>query len=223
MAQENNELTGRGSQTSQVVQWLALAGFTGPILFWVVVFVLGFLTPGYSYVSNYISRLGAVHAPYAIVQQVNFVVLGVAILAGVAGFDRWNRGGWRHLIGVILLSAVGIGTISLAVFQADMIQPESTTNQYHTFLAYVAFGSAILGVPLMSWRLNKSDRWPGQGHWVTVLTTAVLMVGAFAIFLLSRGTWWVGLGQRIFVGTLSVWMAYHSFKLYRVATGSQEA
>lgn len=47
--------TGLGGETNGALRRLALAGVTGPIVFWMVVHVLGFVTLGYSVVSSSVS------------------------------------------------------------------------------------------------------------------------------------------------------------------------
>lgn len=161
MAQEIGRAADSRDRTNSLLRRLALAGVIGPVLFWMVVVVLGAVTPEYSHVSDFVSALGAVHAPYGMVQQANFVMLGAGILALVVGVDRWNRGGWRHWLGVVLLGVFGLGVIGAGVFPADLVNPDSATNQYHDLVSLVAFFTALLGVPLISWRLSQNNGWPG--------------------------------------------------------------
>ena len=55
----------------------ALCGVVAPILFTLVVIAAGLLRPGYSQTQNFISDLGV--GSYAVIQNANFVVFGVAI------------------------------------------------------------------------------------------------------------------------------------------------
>lgn len=219
MNQGTAELIGSRPQRKSSVRWLALAGFVGQVIFWGVIFVLGALVPGYSHVSNFISELGAVNAPYAPVQRVNFGVIGVSVLALAIGLDRWNRMGWRHWIGVILLGLTGIGVISAGVFQADLANEQAMTNLYHGLSSLLAFLSALVGIPIVTWRLARDGQWPAYSHRLLPAGVAVLLIAGFVIFRLSTGTWWVGLGQRIYVALITIWLAYHSFTLYQLSTG----
>lgn len=58
--------------SNAVGKWAGVAGVAGPIIWWVVIVVLGLLWPEYSAVTTTISELAAVGAPDAIIQQRNF-------------------------------------------------------------------------------------------------------------------------------------------------------
>lgn len=102
---------------------LSLAGIGGPVLFWVGVVVLGVVTPGYSAISDYISTLGAINAPYAIAQRANFFVLGGSILAFAFGLDRWIREERRPWLAIVLIGVFGVGVVGAGVFPNDWRTP----------------------------------------------------------------------------------------------------
>lgn len=197
------------------VRWLSVFGMVGPIVFWVVVFTLGFLTPGYSAVSDVVSLLGAVGAPYAVIQQVNFGVGGIGILAFAVGLDRRFREGWRPWIGVVLTAVLGIGLIGAGVFPLDPANPEAMTNLLHIRFALIISLAGLLGVPLTAWRIFQEEQWPGYESRYSVVGVTLLVVGSFILFFVSNGAW-RGLGQRLFAGVLTGWIAYHSFRLYQL-------
>lgn len=195
------------------LQLLALAGVVGPLLFWLVVFLLGALTPDYSHMSDFISTLGAVGAPYADVQRVNFVVLGLAIGAVALKLHRWFDDRRRPSLGTMLLALFGLGIIGAGVFPSHPADPGSTTELLHNAASGVGLFAGLLGIALTSRRLHRVDRWPQRlfGAPGTV-ATLILTAGLFAY---SIDTAWVGLGQRLFVGTLTLWVAYVSTRLLR--------
>lgn len=193
---------------------LTLAGVAGPLLFWVVVFVLGFLTPGYSQVADYISTLGEVGAPYAVVQRLNFVVLGVSILALALGLHRFTRGRGRPGLGTGLLGTLGVAMVLVAVFSQNSADPASTTNVLHESFAIGGFTAGIVGITLVSRRLDRDERW--TRHRFSTPGTVVLLVVPFFGVAFSPESW-VGLTQRLFVAVWTGWVAYHSFRLYRMS------
>ncbi len=67
------------------LRMLALAGAVGPALFTALVVYLGSLTPGYSQITQEISDLGATGAPNAVMQDLNFLLLGGLIFAFSVG------------------------------------------------------------------------------------------------------------------------------------------
>lgn len=196
---------------------LALAGVVGPVVWWLLVVVNAAITPGYSHVADFISTLGAVGAPYAAVQQVNFFVFGGGIAAFAAGLHRWFDDGRRPRVGTLLLGVVALGIVLSGPFQSNPAAPDSTINVLHDLLGTVAFLAAIVAIPLVSRRLDVDDRWPRyrlETGW-----TAAVAVGTFVVFIATIDSAYVGLTQRLFVGAVSLWVAGQSYRLYRLAGG----
>jgi Protein of unknown function (DUF998) len=81
----------------RVVAALAAAGILGPVVFAVVAVVQGLLRPGYSFVADPVVALVA--GPSGWVQDLNFVVLGAAMIAFAVGLrlgvrpTRWAVAG----------------------------------------------------------------------------------------------------------------------------------
>ena len=59
---------------------LAVCGIIGPILFTIVLITLGFLQPGYNHITQYMSELGAVNAPYANIKNTGLFIIGILIV-----------------------------------------------------------------------------------------------------------------------------------------------
>lgn len=218
MSGEAQQTTEISSHTNETVRGLAAVGTAGILLFWLVVLVLGLVTPEYSAVSDVISDLGAVNAPYGIVQQANFVLLGLSVIAFTIGLDKQFRGGWRPWLGVILIGVFALfAAIGNGVFPVDNANPDAMTNMLHAIGAIVGFLSALVGIPLTAWRLATDERWPAYHTWKAPVGIAVLGFAGFALLLISMNTAWVGLVQRLFVGTVTGLLLYHSFKLYQLS------
>ncbi|MFB6253057.1 MAG: DUF998 domain-containing protein [Halobacteriaceae archaeon] len=208
-----------GEQSNIVfLRTLSLAGVLGPVIFWIVIGILGILTPEYSAVTDVISDLGAVTAPFALIQRINFIILGLGILAFAIGLDRQFRESWRPWIGVILIGMFGvIGVMGAGIFQSNPTNPDSLTHMLHSIVSVIGFLAGLIGIPLTSWRLYKENQWSGYQSRLIVIAITTIVIGSFGIFLASNGTSWPGLGQRLFVGVLTGWIAYHSFSLYKLA------
>lgn len=215
MSGQTERGTGAERNPDAKLRRFALAGVVGPILFWIVVFVLGYLTPGYSPVGDYISTLGEVGAPYESVQRLNFVLLGGSILAAAVGLHRFTRAHERPLLGTVLLGMLGVGAILAGVFPQNSADPGSTTNIIHESVAIGGFVAGIAGISLLCRRLDEDDRW-ARHRFSTPITVVILVVPFFAVAISPASV--VGLTQRIFVALLTGWVAYHSFRLYRLCT-----
>lgn len=169
---------------------LALAGIAGPIVFWLVVVVPRFLTPGYSVVGDFISTLGEVGAPCAIVQRVNFAILGAGVLSLAVGLHRFSRRRGRPSIAVLLLGVLGTGIVGSGVFSANSVDPASTTNVLHDVFGIVGFFAGIVGISLLSRQLDRDERW--VRHRFATIATIVVLVGSFAVFIATVESSWLG-------------------------------
>lgn len=192
---------------------LALAGIVGPVVWWLLIVGNGAITPGYSHVTDFMSTLGAVGAPYAIIQQVNFAVLGGSILAMTLGIHRWFGDGRRPRIGTILLVVFGTGVILAGVFPENTADPDSMTNVLHDITGVAAFIAGIIAVGLVTRRVGADDRWPSYRY--ETLATIVVVLVTFVVFLSSDSAF-VGLTQRLFIGVMTAWVVLQSVRLYRL-------
>jgi len=95
---------------------LAVCGIIGPVLFTGLVVIISYLRPGYSHMSQAISELGEVGAPNAIVQDTNFILVGLLIIAFSFGLHRGISEGRGSKVGpalVIIFGAVAVYGIIL--------------------------------------------------------------------------------------------------------------
>lgn len=182
------------------------------VVFWVVVVVLGVLTPGYNPVMEFISTLGAVGASYAAVQRLNFVLLGISLIAFAVGLHRWNGASRRPGMGTLLMALSGLGVVGAGLFQSDPAAPNSTTNLVHDATTGLSLLAGIAGVTLISRRLDRDSRWP-RHPFATSATVVTLLVSA-TLFFAAIDTVWVGLAQRLFVGVLTGWTSYHAYRFF---------
>lgn len=94
--------------------------FVSPILFGVIVFVLGFITPGYNHLNHTISRLAI--EKYGWIQSLNFIQLGIGlILTGGLLAKRIQDKGAVSVIRSIFLIC-GVLAFITAIFPTDPIE-----------------------------------------------------------------------------------------------------
>lgn len=229
MAKSLTGMTGGTEQSVHVsvrnrsmLRLVSLAGIAGPVLFWIGVVVLGTLTPGYSIISDYISTLAAVNAPYAIFQRANFLVFGGSVIAFAFALARWTRQGWRPWPGIVLIGIFGAGLIGAGVFQDNLANPSSTTAQVHQFVSIIAFVAALIGMPLTTRGLERSERWSEYRHRFPSIGLAIVLVASLVIFRVGLDTWWAGLAQRQFLLLLTGWIVYHAVSLYHLTQRTPE-
>lgn len=207
-------------------KWAGVVGVSGPVIWWAIIVVLGLLWPEYNAVTNTISELAAIGAPHALVQQLNFYLLGASILVFAGGLLAWSDRGWRLLLGVPLLFLFGIGVILAGFFQFDLTNLQAATSRYHDTVSLLTFPVAVLGIAITSWGLSHDQGWPPYPHRFVPVGIALVAIGSFVILVLAltsghraeglRSAGWGGLGQRFFLLVLTGWLAYHARSLYKL-------
>lgn len=174
--------------------------------------------PRYSLTANYISDLGGASSPWALVFDGSVIALGaIAILAFLLIWSAFEPGA-RRAAGLGVLILAGAGAIGVGVF------PETTHvlgGRMHGIVSAIAFVGAGVGLLLLSFAMNRPDRW----HWsrpYALVSGAVILV-ATALFELSLD---LGLGpggmERLVVFPILVWgivEGLHLALLHRFAPG----
>ncbi|MFQ5950532.1 MAG: DUF998 domain-containing protein [Candidatus Geothermarchaeales archaeon] len=208
-----------GAQTDSNQRVLATAGIIGPVLFTVVVVILGFLRPGYSHITQFMSELGAVGAPNAIIMDINFIVSGLLSVAFAFGLHR-GIGGGDLRVGPALLALFGAGWAGAGIFPVDLAEPESFTANMHGLVVFPALLAAILAPILISRRLREDSLW--QGYSTYSLATGFLALAVFPLlglrFLDFGFEAPVGAVQRIFFGVWFLWIEVMAIRLLLVST-----
>lgn len=194
----------------------ALFGVIGPIVWWLLIAINGAITPGYSHVSDFISTLGGVGAPYAIIQQINFAVFGGSIIALAIGIHYWFGDGRRPRTATALVVVFGIGVVLAGVFPENAAAPDSVTNVLHNIISVIAFIAGIVGVSLVTRRFSATDRWPTYRY--ELVGTVLIVFVTFVIFMFTvfGESSIIGITQRMFIGVMSLWVVMQSFRLYRL-------
>ncbi|GER92257.1 hypothetical protein KDW_64190 [Dictyobacter vulcani] len=106
-----------GGKASGSQRWLLWAGIIAPLLFFVVFMLDGFLKPGYSVDNEAISYLEV--GSYGWIQQINFIVFGLLLLAFMLGYRQRMRPilgrNWLYA-GCIFLALSDLGWILAGLF-----------------------------------------------------------------------------------------------------------
>ncbi len=208
MRQERSR--GKGNRSAQL---LALAGIGGPILFVLVFTIDGWLSPGYSSLSQSVSSLGTT-GTYAWIQNTNFVVFGLLLMAFAVGFSRQMREVLSRealRTSTLLLLLTGAGLVNDGFFTQDSV----TTFQglLHALGFLVIFASLIVALLLIGRQLSPIAAWRGYGWYSTItglLTLGVLVLSA----VLAAPLHMTGLFQRILVVVAFGWYVVMGCRLF---------
>ena len=197
-------------QVQKKLKILAFCGITAPILFMLLVIMASLLRLGYSQTYNFISDLGV--GPYALIQNINFVIFGLLSIALSFGLriSLPAPQGKAFKAGVWLVIIFGLGVLFAGVFPEDY-----GSGALHTASSATAFVS-IIAAQLLIWKgLKDRDRtlwgfYPKYSLISGLLSFVLLIVLRVAIF---EGSY-PGLAQRVFLLVPWIWIGLTGLKLY---------
>ena len=197
-------------------KFLAFCGVIAPILFTAVLLILGFIQPEYNHVTDYISELGAVDAPYSLIMNtVGISLLGVLIIAFAFALDRGVNNGNGSKIGPMLVIISGVGFVLCGIFICDPgCIRISTVGIIHGYMCFIAQFSLIFAPFFMFHRLARDTRWRNF-HIYSLTIAGIALFVAIVYKFYSFGDL-VGVFQRISFGIPLFWMEIMAIKLLRV-------
>ena len=209
------------NQPDSTQRLLAICGIIGPIVYAIIVIILGFLHPDYNHVTQYMSELGAVGAPYAIIMDtVGLPLLGLLMIFFAFGLHRGIGEDKGAKIGPTLVAVSGTALVMTGIFPCDPGCADVTfVGNMHSVFATIA-GFAMLLAPIaISPRLRNDYRW--QGYLVYSLATVVVAGIISAVFGLMIFEAWTraleGALQRISMGLLLLWIDVMAIRLLRLS------
>jgi hypothetical membrane protein len=190
---------------------VALAGVVAPVGFFVVMTVLGQVTPDYDWVARYGSELSLGSLGWIMV--VNFVALGLVELAMAVALGRMigNRlSGWVATAAVGLLAAAFVVAGVCVTDPATLVAGAKTWHGFvHALMAAVIF---FLATPIASLAMAvRIRRQRGFAAYcaLTAVGTPVLLVATFTSGNL------LGLTERIVIAFAFAWLTVVAVKLRR--------
>jgi hypothetical membrane protein len=193
-----------------------MCGILGPIIYTMVLLNLGFFTSDYNHITQYMSELGAVDAPNALMMNVlGFMVLGCLLILFSIALDQGISEGPAGRLGPLLVFISGLAMILVGFFPCDPgCKNVSMIGLIHGNIAFIA-QFALVGAPLfLLFRLDEDDRWSRY----VLFSFIVVIIGAMlgVLFRLNVLEEWVGLMQRLSFGVLFVWVEVMAIKVFRL-------
>lgn len=196
--------------------WVTQAAMAAPAGFFVVMMVLGLVTPGYDWLARYGSELSL--GPLGWIMIANFIALGVVELALAAAVGRAigdRASGWVATAAVGLIGAAFVVAGACVTDPARLVAGAHTWHGVvHALMAVVIFfiATPIAGLA-MARRLHHHHhhhhrRFARYSALTAVGTPALLVATFFSGSLL-------GLTERIVIAVVLVWMTTLAFQLHR--------
>jgi len=198
------------SSRSLLAAWSGLAAALAALL---VPLAAGYLEPGYSHVSQFISELGAHGARHgALVSLAGFGAIGVLVLVFLGASGRSLPRSGATLAGLVCFGAVGAAYLAAAVFRCDAGCPASgsMSQSVHNLFGLLEYVGAFAGLLLLGWGLRG---------WRTVaaasVVAAVFVLAGFLGMASAELEAYRGISQRIAEAAIFLWIGYVSVALSR--------
>jgi len=201
----------------------AWAGIFGPVLFVAVFTIEGWIRPGYYALSTYVSALSL--GPRGWIQMVNFVVLGVLLLAFTARVASEFQTGEASRGGPILLAIIAILFMVSGPFRMDPMGTLSSQVTVHGTIHGLAGGIIFILMPITCFvflrRFRVDPNWRSLQWWT--LGLGILIAAAVVLLTIASKspsvenvfTDWLGLIQRTIIVPFMLWVFIFALGLRR--------
>lgn len=193
---------------------LALLGILGPIVYAMVLIIIGALTPGYNHITQVMSVLGSEGYPFAVYMNIfGFMFLGIF---GIIFAIALRRGITVCTKGPVLVTLASLALIAVGFLPCD---PGCNTitvfGTIHSIVATIPAIIIIMAMFVFSYSLSKDKEWKGYSgfsFYIGALTTVFSLLFVFDLFVAYEG-----LIQRLIIFFPLLWMLVMSSKIYKLA------
>jgi hypothetical membrane protein len=202
-------------QEARRLQLIAAGAIVGLAFFSATALLLP-LVSEYSLTADYISELAI--GRYGYLQTAAFFAAGGSSLALAMGIRVVTKGSWGSRVGSAFLGLYGLGGILVGIFPGDevdaagLVVSPTSVGIVHIVVSALAFVVGIAGMFVLSRTFKRDARWRAFWPW-SLMLAVIALVGFFVQSELP----WVGLTQRIFVGTITLWLVLVAFRLRSIA------
>jgi hypothetical membrane protein len=210
----------RLTRQSKSLRLLALCGIAAPIIFAILMTVAGFLYEGYSHATQAGSELGGVEAQYPIVQNANFFIFGILVVAFAFGLHRGIGDGKGSRLGPILVGIFGIITVAQAFLPCDPgCDFKSLIGALHNLTGLSSFLILCVGILVTSRRLKRDPNWQSYRRYslITGVAALVSLVAWIGISKAAGVDAVNGVLQRVFIGIVLLWIEVVAIQLFRLS------
>lgn len=181
------------------------------------------LVSEYSLTADHISELAI--GRYGYLQIVAFFAAGFGTLALAWAVREATNGSWGSRLGSALVGLFGVGIILTGIFPTDEIDSAgrvvgspTIAGTVHSVVGLLGGVLSLAGVLVLSRTFKRDARWRAFWPWSLALAFAVLV--GLIVLALSAGTAWLGVMQRIFNGTIILWVVLVAFRIRSISKGA---
>ena len=192
------------------VKRFALCGMLAPIVFALALAVFSLMTPGYSNLTNAVSELGVIGAPYSLAwNAIGFFLVGALTTIYAWGLSLDLRPASGSTIVPLLIAISGLGFAGLGFFPAEAGLQPSLRTTLHFVMVSVNFLPFILVAFIFPAKMKGNDYWK---KWALF---SVVMGGLAVVSFFIPKILPLGLSQRVGMGANFLWLFVTSLALFR--------
>lgn len=199
-----------------------LAGIIAPIVFVTLFTVEGWVRPGYSPMSMFVSELSL--GPEGWTQIMNFLITGFLIFLFGRGVTKQFTVGKASKVGSICLQIIGLSLIASGPFITD---PSAMFNQHsihgiiHGIFGAIVFSLAPVTCFLFFHGFRQNLSWRVFARWTLIIgLLLVIGIGFLKVSQFPQSSLfiWKGLIQRIILISYMAWLCAFAIQLFKRVT-----
>lgn len=201
----------------EIKKILAIGAMISPILYTMIWVIGGFVIPGYNHISDDVSRLMAVGAPYKPLFDIMFITSSVLMILFYCILHKAINDGEGSKIAPIIFVIVNVIGLLIGLFfplDADG-QIVTWTGTMHIILVMSMGFIAMAGMLLMYFRLKGVEDWNGYDKYSLISFVVNLISGLLAAFF--TGSPIMGLVERIVVTASVQYNFMLGFQVFRTS------
>lgn len=193
---------------------MALCGIIGPIIYSIVVIIIGHLRPSYDHITQHMSVLGESGGPNAIVMNIaGLALLGILMIAFSFSLHLGIKKSKYSKFGSILIAVAGAALMGSAFFPCDpRCVNISFTGKMHDVFGTIPAIAIILALLLISNAMKLDIRWQNYRAYTSVTSILTIFCSFLLIFAVFED--WSGLVQRFGMGIPLLWMMVITIRLF---------
>ncbi len=208
--------TSKGREHASLVKWLALCGIIAVILYNLVIFIAGSLSPRFDFVYNTISSLGFEGSPVAwFFNPLGPMLYGVLIILFSIGLFIGRVG----RVGSFFLVIYGVGSILIGLYPItiETIILMSTLGFHPYIVGMLALVIGII-VTLFAFAVSMRRRDAWKNLWVYTLVSAIILTALSLVDVFHIYSFAGALSQIILSWIVWLWILIVAHQLYRIHT-----
>ena len=181
---------------------LLCCGLAGAILFSVVYFCFGLISPDYFILSQSIGDLQL--QPHGWIQSANFVMAGMFLLAFAAGLRQELVNDFGAVLIPLFHVLTGFGLIIFGL---------TLRGAMHIYAGLGGFLCVLISLLLMAGRFASDVRWRGWVNYTIITTVLMMILSTIFCYSLINKVPYSGIWERLTVLVRIIWMGFFTLRL----------